>query len=198
MHYLQHHDRCYMEFYILFGQMNSRVGKAVVCGGLFFGLTVALGASPHRAANLILVAVLASAAVIDLKERRVPNWLVLAGALLAICIYAVTDRDYLPEALLAAVAAGSLLLLAALLYPTGMGMGDVKLAAVMGLYLGGKTVSALIVALVVGSLAGLIYLVRHGRAGRKQTMPFAPCLAVGGAVALLSGNTVWEWYTGLF
>jgi leader peptidase (prepilin peptidase)/N-methyltransferase len=79
-----------------------------------------------------------------------------------------------------------------------MGLGDVKLAAVMGLFLGRNVAPALIVALLAGSIVGMAMIARHGAQARKQAIPFGPYLALGGVVALLAGDPIVEWYLSTF
>jgi leader peptidase (prepilin peptidase)/N-methyltransferase len=79
-----------------------------------------------------------------------------------------------------------------------MGMGDVKLAAVMGLYLGRSVAPALLVAFAAGSVFGLAMIARHGASARKQAVPFGPFLALGGVVGLLAGSQIVDWYLGTF
>ena len=88
------------------------------------------------------------------------------------------------------------LLVAALAYSGGMGMGDVKLGAVMGLYLGRAVAPALLVAFAVGAVVGVGLMLRHGAAARKQAVPFGPFLAIGGVVGLLAGDEILDWYLG--
>jgi leader peptidase (prepilin peptidase)/N-methyltransferase len=100
-----------------------------------------------------------------------------------------------PEQLVAAAAAGGFLLVFALAYPRGMGMGDVKLAAVMGLYLGRSVAVALLVAVLLGTIVGVLMMARQGvKKGRKTAVPFGPFLAAGGVVALLAGPSIVHWY----
>jgi leader peptidase (prepilin peptidase)/N-methyltransferase len=83
----------------------------------------------------------------------------------------------------------------ALAYPHGMGMGDVKLAGVMGLYLGRSVAVALLVAVLVGAIVGTAVMARVGvKEGRKTAVPFGPFLALGGVVALLVGPAIVHWY----
>jgi len=84
--------------------------------------------------------------------------------------------------------------LAALAYPAGMGMGDVKLAGVMGLYLGAPVAPALFVGFAAGALVGIALVVARGASARKQGVPFGPFLAFGGIVALLYGQEIIDWY----
>jgi leader peptidase (prepilin peptidase) / N-methyltransferase len=126
-----------------------------------------------------LVAVLVPAAAIDLRRRIIPNRLVAAGAAAGLALLALADSAALPAHLAATLGAGGFFLAAALLRPGELGMGDVKLAAVLGLYLGGAVVVALLVALVAATAVGL--------AGRRSTLPLGPFLALGGGVGLVVG-----------
>jgi len=146
-----------------------------------------------------LVAMLAVATVTDLERRVIPNRVLAVGALACLAIVAMDDPATLPERVLAAAGAGGFLLLGALWGRPGMGMGDVKLAAVMGLYLGGAVAVALLVGLAAGGAVGVVLIARHGLAARTQGLPFGPFLALGGVVALAVGNPLIEWYLdGLF
>jgi leader peptidase (prepilin peptidase)/N-methyltransferase len=109
-----------------------------------------------------------------------------------------TDPGSLPERAISAGAAGGFLLLVALLYPRGMGMGDVKLAALMGLYLGSAVAAALLIGIATGAVVGVGLMLRHGSGARKQAVPFGPFLAFGGVVALLAGNQIVDWYLNTF
>jgi leader peptidase (prepilin peptidase) / N-methyltransferase len=129
--------------------------------------------------DVALAAVLVPAAVIDLRRRVIPNALMAAGAAAGLALLALLDPGHLPGHVCAAVAAGTFLLVPALVRPGAMGMGDVKLAAVLGLYLGAAVVPALLVALLAAAAAGI--------AARRRTIPLGPFLALGGAVGLLGG-----------
>ena len=150
------------------------------------------------ALGLVLTATLLAVSLTDLERRIIPNRILLAAAVAGIAITLVTDPGALPARLLAALAAGGLLLAAALAYPRGMGMGDVKLAATMGLFLGRDVAVAIFGGLLAGSLAGLYLVARDGAAARKQAIPFGPFLALGGIVALLAGGEIVDWYLGAF
>jgi leader peptidase (prepilin peptidase) / N-methyltransferase len=107
--------------------------------------------------------------------------------------------DELVEHVVAAVLAGGFLLLAAVVYPAGMGMGDVKLAFVMGLFLGRNVAPALLAGFLLGSIVGGAIMARKGvKAGRKTKVPFGPFLAVGGLVGLFFGDAIVEWYLDSF
>jgi leader peptidase (prepilin peptidase)/N-methyltransferase len=160
---------------------------------------VVIGPSDEVWLALGFVLLLVPVTVIDIDFRIIPNKLMIAGAVAAPLILALTQPGELPEHLIAAVAAGGFLLVAAIAYPAGMGMGDVKLAFVMGLFLGREVGVALLVALVVGSIAGLAIMAHKGvAAGRKTALPFGPFLALGGLVGLLAGEPVIDWYLDTF
>lgn len=141
------------------------------------------------ALSTALILTLVPAALIDLEHRIIPNRLTAAGALLALGLGLALDPAGEPERLAAAAGAGGLLLVAALAYPGGMGMGDVKLAAVMGLFLGRAVGAALIVALIAGVAVGAVIIARKGtEAGRKTAVPFGPFLALGGLAGVFIGQ----------
>lgn len=146
------------------------------------------------ALGLVFVALLAAITLTDLERRVIPNAILLVGALIATVIVAATDPSSLPERIVAAAGAGGFLLLAALIHPRGMGMGDVKLAAVMGLFLGASIVPALFVGIALGALAGFGLILRYGPGARKHGVPFGPFLAVGGVVGLLAGSQMIDAY----
>jgi leader peptidase (prepilin peptidase)/N-methyltransferase len=130
----------------------------------------------------IAVGVAAVATRTDLDRRVVPNRLTAAGALAALAAGTVLDPAGELGRVAWGVAAGAFLGLAALANPEGMGMGDAKLAAVIGLCLGALVVAALLVACALGLSYGGWILARDGlRAARAATLPFAPCLAAGAA-----------------
>jgi leader peptidase (prepilin peptidase)/N-methyltransferase len=133
--------------------------------------------------------------VIDVRRRLIPDLVLAPGALAALALLALTMPGALVEHLLAAGAAGAFFAGATLARPEGLGAGDVKLAAVMGLYLGRAVAAALLVSLLAGALVGAAIVVRRGvRAGRRTTVPFAPFLAAGGVAGLLAGGPAADWY----
>lgn len=150
------------------------------------------------ALGLVFVSTLVAITITDLERKIIPNKVLLVAAVLGVAIAAVADPGSLPERAAAAFAAGGLLFLAAMAYPRGMGLGDVKLAAVMGLFLGRNVGAALLVALLAGSLVGLAIMAREGAAARKRGIPFGPFLAFGGVVGLLAGDELTDWYLGTF
>ena len=151
------------------------------------------------AAPLLLVLLLVPITLIDLEHHIIPNVLSLIGAVGAIALCIAFNSDSLVENLIAGAAAGGFFLLAAIVYPAGMGMGDVKLAGVLGLFLGRAVIPAIFAALIAGSVIGAVILARYGAAeGRKKGIPFGPWLAFGGLVGLFFGDDLVDWYLDTF
>ncbi len=150
------------------------------------------------AAGLVFVSILAAVTLTDFDLRLIPNRLLIAGALLGTPLLLLADPSSAAERAIAAAAAGGGLLLVALAYPRGMGMGDVKLAALMGLYLGAAVAPAVLIGFLAGSLVGVALLLRHGAAARKAAVPFGPFLALGGVIGLLAGEAIVDWYLTAF
>lgn len=134
-----------------------------------------------------LVLMLGVVTVSDLRTRLVPDRPLAACLIVALGLCALTDPAGLLERLAAGAGAACFLLAAALIRPEGMGLGDVKLAGVLGVYLGAAVIVAMLVAFAAGSFAGVALIARHGWAARSCTIPFAPCLALGAAVAIAAG-----------
>lgn len=150
------------------------------------------------ALGLVFVTMLVAVTLTDLERRIIPNKILLVAAVLGVAIAAVGDPGSLPERAIAAAGAGGLFFLAALAYPRGMGLGDVKLAATMGLFLGRDVAPAIFIALLAGSVVGVAMIARDGAGARKQAIPFGPFLAFGGVVGLLLGSELIDLYTGTF
>jgi leader peptidase (prepilin peptidase)/N-methyltransferase len=170
-------------------------GTALLCALV----VIAKGADEDALLGLALVLLLVPVTLIDLDHRIIPNKLMLVGAVVAPGLVLLTAPDELFEHLIAAAAAGGFFLLAALAYPRGMGMGDVKLAAVLGLFLGRSVGPAVFIALVSGTLVGAVVIARKGaREGRKTAVPFGPFLAFGAVCALFAGEALVDAYLSTF
>ena len=168
---------------------------AVLCVGAVLAHDTAAGIT----LSLALILIVIPAALIDLEHRIIPNRLTLLGAILALLLGTLLDPAGEPERLIAGAAAGGFLLLAALAYPGGMGMGDVKLAGVMGLFLGRAVAPAILIALFSGVLYGALVIARKGaQEGRKTAVPFGPFLALGAIVAVYAGQPLIDLYTNNF
>lgn len=148
--------------------------------------------------GLVFTTVLLIVTLTDLDRRVIPNLVTGPAAVAAVALVAVADSGDLPQHLIAGAAAGGGLLVVSLLYPRGMGMGDVKLAAVMGLFLGRAVAPGLLIGFLLGALYGIALIARHGSSARKQAVPFGPFLALGGYIALLAGDEIVDWYLDSF
>jgi leader peptidase (prepilin peptidase) / N-methyltransferase len=166
---------------------------------LCVGAVLAHSSASGIALAVLMILLVVPAALIDLEHRIIPNRITALGAVLALVIGLALDPAGEPERLIAAAAAGGFLLLAALAYPGGMGMGDVKLAGVMGLCLGAAVGPAILIALVSGVILGAAVVARKGaRAGRKTAVPFGPFLALGALVAVFAGQPIVDLYVNHF
>ncbi len=159
---------------------------------LLAGCVLAFGLSAEAAVAAFFCAVLVAVSAIDAEHRIIPNRIVLPATI--VILAANTARDVSPEWLVAGLAASGFLFAAALAYPAGMGMGDVKLALLMGVALG-KTVSvALIVGMLAAMIPGVFLFARYGKKARKMGIPFGPFLALGSVVALFWGHDILDAY----
>lgn len=179
-------------------RISPRYPLTELAVGLLFIATVLVYRNDPAEAliGLVFVSVLAVVTLTDLEQRIIPNKVLIAGAVLCLAIAVPTDPGGLPERAIAAAAAGGIFFLVVLAYPAGMGLGDVKLAATMGLFLGRAVAPAILVALLAGSLVGVALIARHGSRARKMAIPFGPFLALGGIVGLLAGDQLIDLYLG--
>jgi leader peptidase (prepilin peptidase) / N-methyltransferase len=165
---------------------------------VFAAVVLSDGISSELWLTLPFAALMVVLAAIDIDHRIVPNKLVLPAAVYGLAVGAAVRLDDLPELAIAGAGAFTFMLIAALAYPAGMGMGDVKLAGVMGLYLGLSVVPALLIAFALGSLVGLAMIARHGAAARKRGVPFVPFMAAGALAGLLFGPALIDLYVENF
>lgn len=157
------------------------------------------GLSRELLPALLLITTLLIVANADLDKRIVPNKVIVPALILGVAAQLFARPDQWVTWTAAALIAFSAMFLVALVYPAGMGMGDVKLAAVLGLYLGRAVAPAMLVAFLAGTLVGLIVMARRGLAeGRKTALPFAPFMALGGVVGLFWGDQMVQWYLDTF
>lgn len=163
---------------------------------LVAGSFLAFGWSGTSFVAAFFCAALVTVSATDLSHRIVPNVVVLPAA--AIVLVAMTVLHPSAEWALGAFGASLFLFLAALAYPKGMGMGDVKLALLLGAMLGRTVPVALMIGMVAALVPSLVLFARHGRAARKMAIPFAPFLALGGVVALFAGDELLDAYLTLF
>jgi leader peptidase (prepilin peptidase)/N-methyltransferase len=164
--------------------------------GLVAACFVAFGLSGEAFVASFFCVVLVAISAIDLTHRIVPNRIVLPGAL--VVLVAQTALEPSPEWLLGALGASGFLFVAALAYPAGMGMGDVKLALLLGAMLGRLVGVGLMIGMLAALVPSVVLLARHGSAARKMGIPFAPFLAFGAIVALFAGDRLLDAYLTLF
>ncbi len=166
-------------------------------GALFVLLWSRYGMSLDFVFVALVACVFTVALVIDFEHLLIPNRLVYPAIGAALVAMPLAVGPGLSEALWGGLIGLGLLLLIVLVYPRGMGLGDVKLAALVGLVVGFPLVLlALFLSFVLGGAVGVAALLAR-RAGMKDALPFAPFLAVGGMVALLYGEEILRWYPGL-
>ena len=164
-----------------------------------FAIVVAVrGFDSGLVLELPFVACLIALAGIDYDHQLLPNRIVYPMAAYgAVAAFAV-DRGDFPEHLAAAAGAFLFLLVVLVAYPRGMGMGDVKLAGAMGLYLGLSIIPSMLVAFLAGSVVGLVIVAREGAQARKKAIPFGAFLALGGVVGVVAGPELIELYESNF
>jgi len=154
---------------------------------------------PSMVLGIVLVAFLVPLTLIDLDSRTLPDRLTAPAAVLALVLGTALDPGGESERLIAATAAGLFFFVAWYVKPGGMGFGDVKLAAVLGLFLGQAVAVAVFAALIAGVLVGAVVMRRMGVArGRKTALPFGPFLALGGVLAVLAGDPLVDAYLSTF
>lgn len=164
------------------------LGTALLGGvcGLVFGFTL------EALVAAIFCWVLVVVARTDLEHKLIPDLIVLPGAIVVLVLRTVDDPSL--EWILSALGAGIVLFLIVLVYPSGMGMGDVKLAVFLGAGLGISVIVAMFVGFFVAFVPAAIVFARHGREARRYAIPLGPFLALGGVVALFWGDAILDWY----
>ncbi len=158
---------------------------AVACAADF-------GFSLHALAAAIFCAALVTISATDIERRIVPNRVVLPATAVVLALMLAWRPSV--EWPAAGLGAALFLFLAALAYPRGMGMGDVKLALLLGVAVGRAVPVALMVGMLSALVPSVVLFARHGAAARKMAIPFAPFLALGGVVALFAGPQIVHWY----
>lgn len=166
-------------------------------GALFFVAAVLrFGLSAETVWALALICFLLSLAVVDLEHRLLPNALVVPGTVAGLALSALRDPGgWWSYPLTAALAFASLLTLA-LLYPGGLGMGDVKFAALLGAFLGFYAFMAVLLGALLGAVVGGA-LLAAGRTTRRTPLPFGTFLSAGGLLTAFAGAELWAGYSSL-
>jgi leader peptidase (prepilin peptidase)/N-methyltransferase len=162
---------------------------------LIAGCVLAFGLSGRTVVAAFFCAVLVAVSAIDLTHRIIPNRIVLPAFVLVLPAQTLLEPS--PQWALGALGASGFLFLAVLAYPAGMGMGDVKLALLMGAALGKSVGPALMLGMLFALVPAVFLLARHGAAARKMGIPFGPFLALGSVVALFAGERLLGAYLAL-
>jgi leader peptidase (prepilin peptidase) / N-methyltransferase len=162
---------------------------------LVAGCVWKFGLSGSAAVAAFVCLALVAVSATDLEHRIIPNRIVVPAGLIVLA--ANTALHPGPQWAIGAVGASGFLFVAALAYPAGMGMGDVKLAFLMGAALGKTVPVALFLGVFAALIPGLVLLARHGSAARKMGIPFGPFLALGAVVALFAGHELLHAYWSL-
>jgi leader peptidase (prepilin peptidase)/N-methyltransferase len=163
-------------------------GMALLAGGcgLVFGFTL------EAAAAALFCWVLVVITRTDLEHRLIPDKVILPGAVVVLALRTIDDPSV--EWILSALGAGLVLFLIVLVYPRGLGMGDVKLTAFLGGGLGISVVVAMFVGFFIAFVPAAVLFARHGREARRSAIPLGPFLALGGVIALFWGDALLDWY----
>ncbi len=164
-------------------------------GILIAGCVLKFGVTWDAAVAAFFCAALVAVSATDIERFVIPNRIVLPAAVVVLAAQTILHPSV--EWIAAALGASAFLLLAALAYPAGMGMGDVKLALLLGAMLGRTVPIALMIGMISALVPAVVLLARHGSAARKMRIPFGPFLAFGGIVALFAGPFLLDAYLGL-
>jgi len=162
---------------------------------LFAACFLAFGLTAYAFLAAGFCAVLVAISAIDIEHRIVPNRIVVPATGIVLVVNTLIDPSV--EWLLGGLAGFTFLFIAAVIYPAGMGMGDVKLAALLGVMLGRDVAVALMAGMLLAIVPSVVLLARHGSKARKMGIPFAPFLAGGGIVALFAGGELLDAYLSL-
>jgi leader peptidase (prepilin peptidase)/N-methyltransferase len=149
---------------------------------------VRFGFSGHALVGVIFAPTLVLLTVIDLDRRLIPDAIVLPALGAVLVLQIAFHPDHMLEWALASLGAALFFFIPMLIYPAGMGMGDVKLAALLGAALGRSVTAAIAFALLAGGVVALLVLAREGIGARKKAIPFGPFLAAGGLLVFFLGG----------
>ena len=171
---------------------NHRIAAAGASVALSLACLARFGLDARTLVGALFVCALVVLTATDLDRRLIPNAIVLPATALVLALQIALFPDQSLEWVLAALGAALFFFLPLLIVPTGMGMGDVKLVALLGAALGKSVVTGLFVGLAAGAVFSIVVLLREGLGARKKTIAYGPFLAFGGLVALFLGG---HWQT---
>jgi leader peptidase (prepilin peptidase)/N-methyltransferase len=174
--------------YVLALPRRSQV--AAGCAGVVFaaGCFARFGLTGHALVGAILAVVLVVLTAIDIQRRLLPDVIVLPALAIVLILQIAFYPHHAVEWLLAALGAALFFFVPLLVYPAGMGMGDVKLAALLGAALGKSVAAAIVLGLLAAAVVGLVVLAQEGLGARKKAIPFGPFLAFGALLVLFAGG----------
>jgi leader peptidase (prepilin peptidase) / N-methyltransferase len=167
------------------GQLLAVAGLSTL---LVVGSFIRFGLSGQAVVGAVLAPALVLLAAIDLDRRLLPDSIVLPTLVVVLVLQIAFYPEHTLEWVLAALGAALFFFIPMLIYPAGMGMGDVKLAALLGAALGKSVAAAIAIGLLAGAAFALLVLAREGLGARKKTVAFGPFLALGGLVVLFLGG----------
>jgi leader peptidase (prepilin peptidase) / N-methyltransferase len=181
---------CGVKIGLLYPAVELVTGLLIAACVLAFGLTAQAAVASFFCAALVAVS------AVDVERRIIPDKIALPATVLVLTAQTLLHPS--PEWILASLGASAFLLAAVLAYPRGMGLGDVKLALLLGAMLGRNVTVALMLAMVAAMIPALVLLARHGSAARKMAIPFGPFLALGSVTALFFGERLLDAYLATF
>jgi leader peptidase (prepilin peptidase)/N-methyltransferase len=167
---------------------NVQLAVAGGTGAAIVGSFVRFGLSGRAAVGALFAAVLVLLSAIDLQRRLIPNVIVLPTLAIVLAAQIALFPDRTLEWVLASLGAALFFFIPLFVYPAAMGMGDVKLAALLGVALGKSVVAAVLVGLFTAAAFALVILLREGLGSRKKAIAYGPFLAFGGLLVLFLGG----------
>jgi leader peptidase (prepilin peptidase)/N-methyltransferase len=165
-------------------------------GILFAGAAYEFGLSLELLSAIALILTLVALAGTDLEHRLLPNVIVGPAALTGFVLSVLASPERWWIYLVSAVAVAGGLFALALVYPGGMGMGDVKMGGMLGAFLGPYAALAVFFGALCGAITGGV-LIAAGKVRRRHALPFGVFMALGGIVALFAGPELWGLYLDL-
>jgi leader peptidase (prepilin peptidase) / N-methyltransferase len=165
-----------------------QLGVAGASVALVAGCFARFGLNAHAVVGAILAVSLVLLTAIDLDRRLLPDAIVLPALAVVLILQVAFYPDHALEWVLGALIAALFFFVPLLVYPAGMGMGDVKLAALLGAALGKSAAAAIFAGLLAAAAVALFVLAREGLGARKKAIPFGPFLAFGGLLGLFLGG----------
>jgi leader peptidase (prepilin peptidase)/N-methyltransferase len=170
----------------------------ITTGGLFGIAAARFGPTPQLGVALVLLAMLIAITGIDLQHQIIPDVITLPGVVVGVLASVAIGAVPWIDSLIGLAVGGALFFVIIVASRGGMGGGDLKLAAMLGAFLGWKVMLLAVLVAVLAGGAVAVALLATGRTGRKDAIPFGPFLAAGGVVGLLWGPGLLHWYLSAF